>query len=138
VSEVIRSPEVGMAASDVSAHPVVRDFLLEQQRSLARSNNVVMDGRDIGTVVLPDADVKVYLTASPEERTRRRVLDHEARGEQVDYETLLRDICQRDYNDMNRAAAPLRQAEDAVLVDSTGLELDQVVDAIKALVEERG
>jgi cytidylate kinase len=134
VSQAIRSPEMGMAASAVSAHPAVRAFLLEQQRDMARHSNLVMDGRDIGTVVLPDAQYKIFLTATPEARTHRRMRDHQARGEQVDYESLLRDILKRDEQDTNRPIAPLRPAEDAVIIDSTHLTLDEVVKTIKALM----
>lgn len=136
VSSDIRSPEMGMAASNVSAHPSVRSFLLDRQRSLAQENNVVMDGRDIGTVVLPEAEVKIYLTAGAEERCRRRIKDHEARGERVDFDSLLRDIQQRDYNDMNRETAPLKQADDAVLLDSTDLTFEEVVDIIKGIIKK--
>lgn len=137
VSQEIRLPEMSMAASNVSAIPQVRDFLLELQRSLARENNVVMDGRDIGTVVLPDAKIKFFLTATPEARARRRFLEFEAKGQRVEFEELLRETIQRDYNDSHRAAAPLKQAEDAILVDSTELTLQQTVDKMIAVVKEK-
>ena len=116
VTEKIRLPEISLYASAVSAHPAVRAHLLEMQRKLAREHNVVMDGRDIGTVVLPDAAVKIFLTASPEERARRRCRELEQRGTPEAYEKVLAEMRQRDYDDSHRAAAPLRQAEDAVLV----------------------
>lgn len=120
VSKLIREHQISGLASKVSAIPAVRDFLLEFQRTQAREHNVVMDGRDIGTVVLPQADVKIFLTAAPESRARRRLLELEGRGQKTDFETVLRDIVQRDEQDRNRPIAPLRQAEDAVLLDTTG------------------
>lgn len=137
VSEDIRSPEMSMAASNVSAIPAVRAFLLDLQRRLAAENNVVMDGRDIGTVILPNAQVKIFLTASPEERARRRMLEYEQKGQKVDFDQLLAEIKQRDYNDSHRATAPLKQADDAVLVDSTEMKFEQVLDKITAIVKEK-
>ena len=125
VSSAIREEAVAMAASDVSAHPPVRAFLLETQRRLARENNVVMDGRDIGTVVLPSAQVKIFLTATVEDRAQRRTRQLRESCRQADYETIRQDVIQRDYNDSHRAAAPLRQAEDAILVDTTGNTFEQ-------------
>ena len=137
VSDAIRMPEISIAASDVSALPVVRQFLLEMQRSLARTQSVLMDGRDIGTVVLPDADLKVFLTASAEERARRRVLQLEEKGVTEDYEKVLQEIRYRDEQDMNRETAPLRQAEDAVLLDTTELSYDESFAALSQLILER-
>ena len=137
VSEAIRMPEVSMAASVVSALPQVRAFLLDMQRDLARKQSVGMDGRDIGTVVLPDAEVKIYLTASLEERSRRRWLELQAKGDPSTLEEVMRDMAQRDKNDMERAEAPLRQAEDAVLVDSTELDIEQTAAAIEAIILKR-
>lgn len=137
VSERIRTPEMGMAASQVSAQPAVRDFLLETQREMARRSSVVMDGRDIGTVVLPQAQVKIFLTASPEERARRRYEEHREKGLAVEYERILAEVKQRDYNDSNRAIAPLRKAEDALLVDTTGNTLEQSIALLTKLVKER-
>ncbi len=137
VSDAIRAEEVSMAASAVSAHPSVRAFLLETQRRLARENDVVMDGRDIGTVVLPDATVKIYLTATPEDRARRRLLQLHEKGMQADYDTVLRDVRRRDDNDMNRPIAPLRQADDAVLLDTTGNSFEESLAALAALIDER-
>lgn len=137
VTREIRLPEVSMYASAVSAHPSVRSFLLEIQRELARTNSVIMDGRDIGTVVLPDAEVKVFLTASPEARARRRMLELEQRGTPQPFEKILKDIEERDWNDSHRAAAPLRQAEDAVLLDTTELDFQESEAALLAIIRER-
>lgn len=133
----IRKPEMGMAASDVSAQPAVRAFLLELQRDIARRSNVVMDGRDIGTVVLPGAQVKIFLTASAEDRAKRRFDEHLAKGEQVSYNTILEEINRRDFNDSNRAAAPLRQAGDAILLDNSGFSPGQTKAAIIEIIKER-
>ena len=137
VSDAIRMPEISLAASDVSSLPVVRQFLLEMQRGLARTQSVLMDGRDIGTVVLPDADLKVFLTASAEERARRRVLQLQEKGVTEDYEKVLQEIRYRDEQDMNRETAPLRQAEDAVLLDTTELSYDESFSALSQLILER-
>ena len=137
VSEAIRTPEGGMAASNVSAFPEVRDFLMDAQRGLAQKYNVIMDGRDIGTVVLPNAPLKVFLTASSYVRAKRRALEFEQKGIEVDFEQLKAEIEQRDYNDSHRETAPLKQADDAVLVDTSDLTFDESVAAIDALIEER-
>ena len=137
VTKDIRLPDVSLYASAVSAHPPVRAFLLEMQRKLARENNVIMDGRDIGTVVLPDADVKVYLTATAAARARRRCLELEQRGTPQPFEKVLAEIEERDYNDSHRATAPLRQAEDAVLLDTTELDFVQSEAAMMKLIGER-
>ena len=137
VTEKIRLPEISLYASAVSAHPAVRAHLLEMQRKLAREHNVVMDGRDIGTVVLPDATVKIFLTASPEERARRRCRELEQRGTPEAYEKVLAEMRQRDYDDSHRAAAPLRQAEDAVLLDTTELDFDGSRQALLKIIRER-
>ena len=137
VSAAIREHRVSGLASKVSAIPEVRDFLLDFQRRLALENDVLMDGRDIGTVVLPGADVKIYLTAAAEARAKRRLLDLESRGQTADYETILRDIIQRDEQDMNRPIAPLRQAEDAVLLDTTELNLEESLVAMLAIIKEK-
>lgn len=136
VSEAIRTPEASMDASAVSAIPAVRAFLLEQQRELARQNNVIMDGRDIGTVVLPDASVKIFLTAAPEERAGRRHRELLEKGETVSFEEVLADVKQRDYQDSHRAAAPLKQAEDAVLADTTGLSLEESIRLVERIILE--
>lgn len=137
VSGAIRRHKVSGAASQVSAIPEVRAFLLEFQRKLARESSVVMDGRDIGTVVLPNAGVKIFLTAAPEVRARRRLLELEQRGETADFDTILRDIKERDYQDEHRPIAPLKQAADAVLLDTTDLDLGQSMSCLLALVKEK-
>ena len=137
VSEAIRVHEVSQRASQVAALPEVRAFLLDFQRRQAREHSVVMDGRDIGTVVLPDADVKIFLTASPEVRAKRRLLELEQRGQPAQYEQILQDIQDRDRQDRNRAAAPLRQAEDAVLLDTSGLDLEQSLTQMLEIVSGR-
>lgn len=137
VSEAIREEWVSMAASDVSAHPAVRAFLLETQRRLARENNVIMDGRDIGTVVLPHADIKIFLTASVEDRAQRRYHQLRHAGLPADLATIREDVRQRDYNDSHRAAAPLKKAEDAVAVDTTGFEFNQSYQRLLQLIRER-
>lgn len=134
VSDKIRTPEVSMVASKVSAIPKVREFLFELQKKIAEENNIIMDGRDIGTVVLPNADLKVFLTASAEERASRRF--KEMTDSSITYEQVLEDIKQRDYNDMNREIAPLKQAEDAVLLDTTGMTIDEVKRKLKAMISE--
>ena len=127
VNGLIRTEEVSMAASAVSAVPEVRIKLVELQREVTRGQSVVLDGRDIGTYVLPDAEFKFFLTATAEERARRRTLELQRRGLPADYETVLKQIIERDHADSTRAFAPLKQAEDALLVDSTGLEIDEVL-----------
>ena len=136
VSAAIREHQVSGLTSQVSAIPAVRAFLLDFQRRLAREHSVVMDGRDIGTVVLPDADVKIFLTAAPEARARRRLLELEQRGQQADFDTILHDIIQRDEQDRNRPIAPLRQAEDAVLLDTTHLNLEESLRSLLTLIKE--
>lgn len=137
VSTDIRAEVVGMAASAVSAHPAVRAFLLDTQRNLAKGQNILMDGRDIGTVVLPDATVKIFLTASPEARAERRRKELEEKGQPADFATVLADIEQRDYQDTHRAVAPLKQAEDAVLVDSSDIDFEQTFALLKKTILER-
>ena len=137
VSDAIRVHEISQHASTVSAIPEVRAFLLELQRDLARKNNVIMDGRDIGTVVLPEAQVKIFLTASPQSRAHRRYLELQQRGQDTDPDTVLKDIIKRDEQDTNRPIAPLRQAEDAVLLDTTALNLEQSLQAILDIIKER-
>lgn len=137
VSEAIRLPEASAAASAVSALPEVRAYLLEQQRSLARQYNVIMDGRDIGTVVLPHATIKIYLTAAPEERARRRWLQQRSKGIGESYEEVLAAVKKRDYDDSHRAAAPLCRAEDAWLCDSTHLDFEETVAAMLAYIRQK-
>ena len=137
VSREIRLPEISMYASNVSALPCVRAYLLEMQRDIARKRSVIMDGRDIGTVVLPDADLKIYLTASAEERARRRCLELSERGTPKPYETVLREINERDEQDMHRAIAPLREAADAVRLDTSALNFDESEQALLKLIQEK-
>ena len=137
VTEKIRLPQMSMYASDVSAMAPVRGHLLKMQRDAARENSVIMDGRDIGTVVLPDADVKIYLTASAEERAHRRCRELAQRGTPKAYEDVLREINARDAQDMNRAAAPLRCAKDAVRVDTSALDFEASREALLKLIRER-
>jgi len=137
VTEAIRQHKISDYASKVSAIPAVRAFLLEMQRKLAREHNVVMDGRDIGTVVLPDAGLKIFLTAAAEDRAERRYRELLERGQQTDYETVLRDIRQRDRQDTERETAPLRQADDAILVDTTGVDLDGSISALRDIIREK-
>ena len=134
VSELIRTPEVSVAASDVSAHGRVREYLLEMQRKLARENDVIMDGRDIGTVGLPDAQLKIFLTASSRARAERRLKELLAKGTEVSFEEVLRDIEYRDAQDSAPAAAPLKKAEDALLVDTSEIDFEQSFELLKSIV----
>ncbi len=137
VSAEIRTPPASMAASDVSAVPEVRAFLFDLQRDIAKRNNCIMDGRDIGTVVLPDAQVKIFLTASPEERAMRRYKELIEKGSQLEYKEVLEDLVQRDYNDSHREIAPLKPAEDGVVLDTTGMNLEESINAIIEIVKEK-
>lgn len=137
VSGLIRTEEVSSMASQSSAKPQVRAKLTDLQRNLAAKENVLMDGRDIGTMILPNAQLKVYLTASVETRAKRRFLEQQAKGMECTLEEIAKDIAERDYRDMNRETAPLRQAEDAVLVDSSDMTIDEVVETIVGLARER-
>ena len=137
VTDQIRLPQISMYASAVSAIPGVRDYLLETQRAFARKQSVIMDGRDIGTVVLPDADVKIYLTASPEIRAQRRFLELEQRGTPKPFDEVLSEIIERDHNDMNRAVAPLKAADDAVIVDTSELDFEQSKQTLLRTIKER-
>ena len=130
----IRLNAISKIASDISAYQEVRAFLLDLQREIARENDVVMDGRDIGTVVLPDAQIKIFLTATPKERARRRFEELCLRGQKADYDEILKEVRQRDDNDTNRPIAPLKKADDAILIDTTGNALEQSVDLLIALV----
>ena len=138
VSDAIRTPEISAGSSAIAVIPQVRQWLLAFQRQLASQNNCIMDGRDIGTQVLPDADLKIFLTATPEDRARRRFEELQMRGEQVTYAQVLDDMRARDKNDSERAASPLRQAEDAVLADTTGNTLEQSIAQIRQLIEKLG
>ena len=134
VSEQIRTPEISMAASKVSAVPEVRAALLGMQREIAEKNNVIMDGRDIGTVVLPNAQVKIFLTASAEVRAKRRYDELVKKGESVTFEETLKDVNERDYRDMHRETAPLKRADDAVLADTSSLDFEQSVELVCGIV----
>ena len=137
VSDKIRTPEISMGASAVSAIPKVREFLFDLQQDIAKHNNIIMDGRDIGTVVLPNAQVKIFLTATAEERANRRFKELQEKGDPSTYEQVLEDIKQRDYNDTHRDIAPLKKADDAVEVDSTKMTLDEVIDAIVKIINDK-
>ena len=133
----IRTQDIAQKASLVSAHSVVRDMLLDMQRDVAKQYNVIMDGRDIGTVVLPKADVKIFLTASPEVRAQRRTDELAAKGQKADYNKVLQEIKQRDYQDTHRPIAPLKMARDSIKVDTSEMDIDQVLAAIKKIVGEK-
>ena len=137
VSEEIRTPEISRIASAVSAHKLVRDTLLDMQRDVAKKHNVIMDGRDIGSVVLPKADVKFYLTASPEVRAKRRFDELAAKGSKDTFAKVLKDVNDRDYADMNRPVAPLKQTKSHILVDTSDMDVDQVIETMKAIVLEK-
>ena len=137
VTAEIRKPEISLYASDVSAMAEVREFLMEMQRNMARKNCVVMDGRDIGTIVLPDADVKIFLTASTQERARRRYLELQKKGMEKPYEEILAEQEIRDYNDTHRAVAPLKPADDSVIVDTTELDFEQSKEKILSVIREK-
>ena len=137
VSDEIRTQDISQKASLVSAHAVVREVLLDMQRDVAKKHNVIMDGRDIGTVVLPKADVKIFLTADPEVRAKRRYDELIAKGQKADLNTILKEIQQRDYQDSHREIAPLKQAKDAVLVDTSKLDIEGVVAAIRDIVGKK-
>lgn len=137
VTDLIRTHEVSMAASNVSAIPAVRSFLLGSQQNIARSENVVMDGRDVGTVVLPDADVKIYLTATAEDRAKRRYEELKESGQACDYDETLNLIKKRDHNDMTRKISPLKKAEDAVTLDNSGLEPEETLKEALCIISEK-
>lgn len=135
VSVKIRTSEISMAASNVSAVPKVREFLFELQRGLAKKNNIIMDGRDIGTVVFPDAQIKIFLTASANERARRRCKDLLEKGVEAKFEEVLEDIIMRDNQDMNRSIAPLKAAHDAVIIDSSDMSFEEVVETLVSVIK---
>ena len=137
VTDDIRTQDISQKASLVSAHAIVRDMLLDMQRDVAKKHNVIMDGRDIGTVVLPRATVKIFLTASPEIRAERRMKELIAKGQKAEFNRVLQEIQQRDYQDSHRAVAPLKQAKDAVLVDTSNLDIEGVVAAIREIVGKK-
>lgn len=138
ITAEIRTENISRKASSISAIPFVREALFEMQRKYAETGGVVMEGRDIGTVIMPDAELKIFLTASPEKRAKRRMLELEAKGQKVDFDELVKEIKERDFRDSNRAVSPLKQADDAVLVDNSGINLEQTVDVIVKYAEERG
>ena len=137
VTEDIRTPEISQKASLISAHAVVREMLLDMQREIARENDVIMDGRDIGTVVLPKATVKIFLTASPEVRAQRRTDELLAKGQKADYQQILEGIRQRDYQDTHREIAPLKMARDSIKLDTSDLDIEGVIAAMKEIVEKK-
>ena len=137
ISDKIRSNEISMIASEISAISEVREYLLSLQRDTAKNNNVIMDGRDIGTVVLPEADLKIYLTASPEIRSRRRYDELRKMGYEITYNEVLKSINERDYNDTNRASAPLKPAEDAIIIDTTNYDFDKSVKVLIDIIKEK-
>ena len=137
VTDDIRTQDISQKASLVSAHGVVRDMLLDMQRDMARNYNVIMDGRDIGTVVLPKADVKIFLTASPEVRAQRRLDEMLAKGQKANFQQVLKDIQQRDYQDTHREIAPLKMAKDSVKVDTSDLDIEGVIAAIKEIIGKK-
>ena len=137
VSDAIRTPEASMGASNVSAIPKVREFLFDLQKDIAKNNNCLMDGRDIGTVVLPDAQVKIFLTASPETRAKRRYDELVAKGSDVTFQEVLDDLIKRDYQDTHREVAPLKAADDAEILDTSPLTFDESLDAILAVIAKK-
>ena len=137
VTGEIRTPDISQKASLVSAHPCVREMLLDMQRDIAKDNNVIMDGRDIGSVVLPKADVKIFLTASPEVRARRRTDELTEKGQKVNYDQILKDIQQRDYQDTHRQIAPLKMCRDSVKVDTSDMDIEQVIAEIKGIIGKK-
>ena len=137
VSGDIRTQDISQKASLVSAHAVVREVLLDMQRDVARKHNVIMDGRDIGTVVLPKADVKIFLTASPEVRAERRTKELLAKGQKAVYETVLKEIIQRDYQDTHRPIAPLKMCRDSIKLDTSDMTIDEVVNEMRRIVKEK-
>ena len=137
ISEEIRTPEVSMMASKISAIPAVREFLFDLQQDLAKKNNVIMDGRDIGTVILPEANVKIFLTASSEKRAERRYKELIEKGLQVDYDDILKDIIKRDYDDSNRKIAPLKAAADAIFVDTSAYNLEESINLILTIINNK-
>ena len=137
VTNDIRTPEISIKSSLVSAHAVVREMLLEMQREVAHQHNVIMDGRDIGSVVLPKADVKIFLTAAPEVRAKRRCEELQQKGQKANYDVVLKDIIQRDYQDTHRAIAPLKMCRDSVKLDTSELDINGVIEAMKQIIQEK-
>ena len=137
VTDEIRTQDISQKASLVSAHAVVREVLLDMQRDVARKHNVIMDGRDIGTVVLPKADVKIFLTASPEVRAKRRTEELLAKGQKANYDTVLKEIIQRDYQDTHRPIAPLKMCRDSIKLDTSGMSIEEVIAEMRRIVKEK-
>lgn len=137
VTDDIRTQEIGQKASIISAHAIVREMLLDMQRDVAQEYDVIMDGRDIGSVVLPKATVKIFLTASPEVRAQRRTQELKAKGQKANYETVLKEIQQRDYQDTHRQVAPLKMTRDSIKVDTSDMTLEQVVSTIRDIVRQK-
>ena len=137
VTNDIRTPDISMKASTISAHAVVREMLLDMQREIAREFDVIMDGRDIGTVVLPKATVKIFLTASAEERAKRRTKELLEKGQKANYETVLKEIQQRDYQDTHREVAPLKMCRDSIKLDTSDMNLEEAVAAMKEIIEKK-
>lgn len=137
VTEFIRTPEITSLASDISANPLVRNYLLNLQRDTAKTNNILMDGRDIGTVILPNADVKIYLTASAKKRAKRRYKEFKNKGVDCSYEQVLKDIEKRDYNDSHRDVAPLKPSDDSIILDTSNLDFDEAVEAVLSILKEK-
>lgn len=137
VSDLIRTPEISMAASDVSKIPEVRTFLLDLQRNIAKENNVIMDGRDIATVILPEAQVKIFLTASPQKRAERRYLEFMEKGIDITLEEVLEDVNKRDYQDSHREIAPLKPSDESIIIDSSDMTLEQTIDRVIAVIKEK-
>ncbi|MBE7013369.1 MAG: (d)CMP kinase [Ruminococcaceae bacterium] len=135
ISDSIRTAQISMGASDISALPFVREWLLDMQKDIARKNDCIMDGRDIGTTILPDAEIKIFLTASVEERANRRYKELVAKGESITLEAVIEDVKTRDYNDSHRAVSPLKKADDAIEVDTTNLDFGQTVNTIKEIID---
>lgn len=137
VSGLIRTPEISMGASAISAIPAVREFLLDLQRKIAYENSVIMDGRDIGTVIIPDAEVKIFITAAPEIRAKRRYDELIEKGQDVTFDDVLKDVIERDYNDSHRKISPLKQAEDAILLDTSFLDLAEAINAAIEIIKQK-
>ena len=137
VTEYIRTQDIGQKVSLISAHAIVREMLLDMQQDVARKHNVIMDGRDIGTVVLPKATVKIFLTASAEVRAKRRTDELTAKGQKADYNKVLKEIQQRDYQDTHREVAPLKMSRDSIKVDTSDMDIEQVIAAIKEIIQKK-
>jgi len=138
VTDAIRLSDVTMKTSEIASNPAIRSIISEQQKQIAKTNSVIMDGRDIGTVIIPDAEIKIFLTASPEERAKRRYKELTEKDIKVEFDSILKEIIERDKNDTNRDIAPLKKAPDAIEIDTTDLTIDQVISKIEKIVKEKG